>query len=330
MLAFAGAATVPVLSSFVGVEGWLPDTAGVLALLVAAAALVLFVGRPVVRWALAGGIVGLAAASVVGWLVAEDRSSPVRFGDLGRLSQQWAESDYTASLLLAAATLAFTVGVAALPQFRRPVWPTALACVVALVPVAIVASDAAGVRDLSLSGTVPAGVWWQLAPGLVATVLAGLAFVLAVSRAERWHLLPAGALLVQVSVAHWTWSSSSAWEMAQIFGGGRGTAVSSAFLEPGLRMEAPATATATVAIDADLGAALATAVFLLGPALLAAGATRTAAAAEPAPTPEPAAAGPGAADPAEHGAAGAGDAGPAEAHGEDADDADEPERPQNA
>jgi hypothetical protein len=233
--------------------------------------------------------VGLAAASVVGWLVVEDRSSLVSFGDLDRLSQQWAESDYTASLLLAAATLALTVGVAALPQFRRPVWPTALACVVALAPVAIVASDAAGVRDLSLSDTVPAGLWWQLAPGLVATVLAGLAFVLAVSRAERWHLLPAGALLVQVSVAHWTWSSSSAWEMAQIFGAGRGTAVSSAFLEPGLRMEAPATAvaTATVAIDADLGAALATAVFLIGPALIAAGATRTAGAAAPPPAAGP-------------------------------------------
>jgi hypothetical protein len=282
--AFAGAAIVPVLSSFVGFEGWLPDTAGVLALLVAAAAIVLFVGRPVVRWALAGGIVGLAAASVVGWLVAEDRSSLVSFGDLDRLSQQWAESDYTGSLLLAAATLALTVGIAALPQFRRPVWPTALACVVALVPVAIVANDAAGVRDLSLSDTVPAGLWWQLAPGLVATVLAGLAFVLAVSRAERWHLLPAGALLVQVSVAHWTWSSSSAWAMAQIFGG-RGTAVSSAFLEPGLRMEAPATA--TVAIDADPGAALATAVFLLGPALIAAAATRTAGAAQPEPAAEP-------------------------------------------
>lgn len=276
MLAFAGAAAVPVLSGLIRFDGWLPDAAGVLALLVAAAAVVVFVRGPVVRRALAAGIVVLAAVSVVGWLFLDDLPPVVTSGDVRRIYEQRADADFAGALLLLVATAALTVGVAALPQFRRPVWPTALACVVALVPVAIVADDASGSSDLPFTDPVPASLWWHLAPGFAATVLAGLTLVLAVSRAERWHLLPAGALLVQVTAAHWAWSSSGAWTVARLFGAD-GTAFSSAFLQPGLRTDASATATMT--LDVDFGAALATAAFLIGPALIAAGAVRTASAA---------------------------------------------------
>jgi hypothetical protein len=269
MLVFAAAATVPVLSRLTGLGGRLPAAAGVLALLVAAAYVVLLVRKPLVRWALSAGIVLLAVVSIVGWVIRDDPSGPVRYGDAQRIFQQQADTDHAGMVLLLLATAALAAGVPALPQFRRPVWPTALACVVALVPVALVANDAAGARDIPFSDPAPAGLWWHLAPGLAATVLAGLTLVLAVSRAERWFLLPVGALLVQVATAHWTWSSAGAWTLARIFGT---SARGPSFLEPGLRMQA----STTVTLDVDFGAALATAAFLLGPALMALGAARTA------------------------------------------------------
>jgi hypothetical protein len=161
----------------------------------------------------------------------------------------------------------------ALPQFRRPVWLTAAACVIALVPVAVVAMDAADERDPLAPAADQGALLWHVAPGMLATVLAGLLLVLAVSRADRWFLAPAGALLVQLAAAHAAWSTSGSWYLAESL---RGVETSSAFLQPGLRTEVSATATATVAIDVEFGPALALAALLLGPALIAAGAARTA------------------------------------------------------
>ena len=109
---------------------------------------------------------------------------------------------------------------------------SALACVAALVPVAVVVKDAADGPDFFVTDATPAALWWHLAPGLAATGVAGLTLVLAMSRADRWFLLSGGALLVQVTVADWTWSYSGEWTVAQLFGGDGRAEVSSAFMEP--------------------------------------------------------------------------------------------------
>jgi hypothetical protein len=113
----------------------------------------------------------------------------------------------------------------------------------------------------------------HLAPGMLATVPAGLLLVLAVSRADRWFLAPAGALLVQLAAAHGAWGMAGSWYFTESL---RGVETRSAFLEPGLRTDVSATATASLAIDFEVGAAPALAALLLGPALIVAGAARTA------------------------------------------------------
>jgi hypothetical protein len=292
LTAFAGAAAVPVLCSLIGFTGWLPDTAGVLALLAVTAYVVLVVGRPVVRPALVAGTVLLAAVSVVGRLF-PDELPP---GAVGAFARRQLDIDYAGAVLLLAATAAVTVAVAGLPQFRRPVWPTALACVVALGPVAFVAADLADAGDSAFLGPAPAAMWWHLAPGFAATVLAGLVLVLAVSRADRWFLVPAGALLLQVQAASWASSAAGSWKLARILEPVEGVRSSAAFLQPGLRTEVPA----GFSVEFDAGFAVLTAVALLGPALLAAGAARTGPAVTPAPN------GPGGADGAPGAAPGAG------------------------
>lgn len=269
-LIFGGAAVVAVLATLVDFRGWVLDGAFVLALLAAAGWVVLLVRRPVARWALAAGLVALAATQLVGWFGPGEVTSVATIGyDVGRAVEMLVEADYAATVALLLATVALAVGVAALPQFRRPVWLTAVACLLALVPVAVVAVNAA--QDTGAWFPVDQGALFRhLAPGLTATVLAGLAFVLAVSRADRWFLLPAGALLLQLTVARWTWESTGTVAAQQVF---QDTDVSSAFLEPGLRMEKPAAAAAAIEINA--GAALVTAGLLLAAGLLAAGAART-------------------------------------------------------
>lgn len=271
-LVFAGAAAVSVLTTFAGLDGWVPDATGAIALLAAAASVVLFVRRPAARRALSAGIVVLAAVPVVSWAVVDDVSPLVvsRAG-LDAILSQRAEALHAGTMLLLIAAAALVLGVAALPQFRRPVWLTALAGLVALGPVAAVAQAAAGApRDPFLANGASARLLWHLAPGFAATVLAGLALVLAVSRADRWFLLPAGALLLQVTTADRAEDVAGTWWS---FGGvGSG----SAFLEPGLRFSTVDSTDATAYADWDLGAALAVAVLLAASALLAAGAVRTA------------------------------------------------------
>ncbi|RSM67667.1 hypothetical protein DMB66_15090 [Actinoplanes sp. ATCC 53533] len=302
-MVFAGAAAVSVLTTFADLDGGVPDAAGAIALLAAAAYVALLVRRPVARRALSAGIVVLAAVPVVSRAVVDDVSpldvsrraglddvSPldVSRAGLDAILSQRADALHAGTVLLLIAAAALVLGVAALPQFRRPVWLTALAGLVALGPVAAVAHAAAGAqRDPFLSNREAAVLIWHFAPGFAATVLAGLALVLAVSRADRWFLLPAGALLLQVTTADRAEDAAGAWWS---FGGG-GFETSSAFLEPGLRIDVSFAAVA--APDWHLDAATATAALLLASALLAAGAVRTAGTdAMVGPPGEPPAAGP--------------------------------------
>lgn len=274
-LVFAGAAALSVLTTFAGLDGGVPDATGAIALLAAAAYVVLHVRRPVARRALGAGIVVLAAVPVVGWFVVAD-VPPLGTGraDLGTIVSQQAEVLHARTVLLLIAAAALALGVAALPQFRRPVWLTALAGLLALGPVAAVAHDAAGAqRDPFLANRDAAGLIWHFAPGFAATVLAGVALVLAVSRADRWFLLPAGALLLQVATADRAEDAASTWWTAWSFAD-RGVETSSAFLEPGLRTDVSFSTVAYA--DGDLGAAMAMAALLLASALLAAGAAHTA------------------------------------------------------
>ncbi|GAA3338158.1 hypothetical protein GCM10020358_17220 [Amorphoplanes nipponensis] len=275
LLASAAAAAVPVLSALLGLEGWVPDAAGVVALLITALTLVLYVHRPVPRWALAAGVVLLAAASTVRGF------APSSVPDFRQPSsvdyrQALAFEDATA-VLLVPAVAALLVGIVALPQFRRPAGLTALACGVALLPVVAVAAEVADERagSSSFAGSqhLAAHLAAHLAPGLLATGLAGLAAVLAVSRADRWFLAPAGALLVQAAVAHTTRDMAGSWYLGEVV---RGVEATSAFLQPGLRADLSAGATAGISVDFRVGAALAMAALLLGPVLIAAGAARTA------------------------------------------------------
>ncbi len=271
-LVFAAGAALPVLAALVGLSGWVPATAGVVALLAAALHAGLLVRRPVTRWALTAGIVVLAAASVV----SRHATGPLRaasVNDWGRHFHQVRDWEHATAVLLAVAAAALTVGTATLPQFRRPAWQTAVACLVALVPVMLVAEDVAAER----AALAPFVGWPVVAlhfgPGLLATGLAGLAVVLTVSRADRWLLVPAGTLLLQLTAAYWTWNMSTSWYLAESL---RGVEVSGVFLNPGVRIDR---STAGVSLDFEIGAALATAVLFLGPALIAMGAARTASAA---------------------------------------------------
>jgi hypothetical protein len=269
-LVFAVTSAVAVLSVLTGFTGWLPAASGVLALLAVALYAARYVAKPVPRWTLTAAAALLAAASAVTCLHTDP--IPAGFSEVTTFYEQAAEVVYAEAVLLAIAVAALTVGIVALPQFRRPIWLTAVACVVALVPVAVVVVDAANERDLA-PPVDQGALLWHLAPGMLATVLAGLLLVLAVSRADRWFLAPAGALLVQLAAAYAAWSMSGSWYLSEWL---RGVETSSAFLQPGLRMEVPATATATAVIDVEAGPALALAALLLGPALIAAGAARTA------------------------------------------------------
>jgi hypothetical protein len=275
LLVFAVAAVVAVLGHLVSFPGPLPDAAAVLALLAVAARTVLVVRGPVARAALTAGFVLLAAVPVTGWVLVDDLPALLSGDDIARIHQQAADADHAAVVLLLLAAAALTVGVAALPGARRPVWQTVLACVVALGPVAIVVHVATEVP--ALLGVVPSGLRWHVAPGLAATVLAGLAVVLAVSRADRRFLLPVGALLVQVAAARWTESAAGSWTLAQLYGGINADTFDT-FLSPGLRTEVPAGA--APALDVEVGAALTTVALLLGPALITLGAARAARAAD--------------------------------------------------
>ncbi|MEU8228057.1 hypothetical protein AB0C12_00485 [Actinoplanes sp. NPDC048967] len=268
VLVFAVTAAVAVLSALTGFTGWLPGASGVLALLTVALYSARYVARPVPRWSLTAAAVVLAAASVVTQL----HTDPIAagFSEITAFHEQAAEGRYAEAVLLVIAVAALTVGVLALPQFRRPIRLTAAACVVALVPVAVVAMDAADERDLAPAVDQVALVR-HVAPGMLATVLGGLLLVLAVSRADRWFLAPAGALLVQLAAAHAAWGMSGSWYFAESL---RGVETSSAFLEPGFRTDVSAAASAT--LDFEVGAALALMALLAGPALIAAGAARTA------------------------------------------------------
>jgi len=248
-MVFAGAAALSVLTTLAGLDGRVPEAAGVIALLAAALHVVLLVHRPVARWALTAGIIAMAAACVMG---------------------RPAGREYGTAVLLVIAAAALLVGAAALPQFRRPASLTAAACLVALVPVVVVAVRVAEARDTLPQYISPLVLLRHLAPGLLATGLAGLVVVLAVSRADRWFLVPAGALLVQVTAVYTTWHMSGWWYIAD---SQHGVETSSAFLEPGLRTDV---SVAVTPVDFEVGAALALAVLLLGPALIAAGAARTA------------------------------------------------------
>ena len=271
LLVFAVTAAVAVLSALTGFTGWLPAASGVLALLTVALYSILYVAKPVPRWTVTAAAVVLAAASVVTQLHTDP--IPAGFSEITTFHEQAAEGQYAEAVLLVIAVAALTVGMVALPQFRRPVWLTAVACVVALVPVVVVAMDAADERDLLAPAADQGALFRHLAPGMLATVLGGLLLVLAVSRADRWFLAPAGGLLVQLAAAHAVWGMSGSWYFAESL---RGVETSSAFLEPGLRTEVSASATANVVVDFEVGAALALAALLVGPALIAAGAARTA------------------------------------------------------
>ena len=251
-LVFAVAAAVAVLSALAGLDGGPATTAGVLALLTSALGAILFIRRPLARWALAAGIVVAAAA----WTVREVYFEQVR------------EAEYAAMVLLVIGVAALLVGTVALPQFHRPAGLTAAACPVALVPVTVVAVDAADERALSPFVDLVA-LYRQLAPGLLATVLAGLVLVLVVSRADRWFLAPAGAALLQSAVAQEAWGMSGSWYLSA-----PGTRSSSVFLHPGMRTEM--TGSAGMSLDLEIDAAMAVAAWLIGPAMIVAGAVRTA------------------------------------------------------
>ncbi|MFI7542701.1 hypothetical protein [Actinoplanes sp. NPDC049599] len=270
LLVLGVAAAVPVLCDLTGLTGWVPEIATVIALLAAAAYAVLAVRRPVARWAPAAGAVLLAAVPVSGLVLVDAWPALLSgTGQVHRIFRQEADADHLGLLFLVAAAVALTVGVAALPRRRRPAWQTASAVVVALAPLAYVGHDVAG--SSPFSDTVPAELWWHLTPGLAATVLTGVALVLAVTRADRWLLLPAGALLLQVTAARWTEGAADSWTPARL--SARLDDSVSTFLTPGLRTEV--TTAPALAVDIKLGAGLATAAFLLGPALLALGAART-------------------------------------------------------
>lgn len=281
-LVFLAAAALPVLTTLVGLDGWVPGAAAVIALVAAALYVFLLVRRPVVRWWLAVAIGLGAVATAVSHLGTEPLQTGVTAADLTRHFQQVMNGEYAVSVLLAGATAALTVGTVALPQFRRSVWLTAVACLVALVPVAVVAADGADQRYLLPSSVDLPALYWHVAPGLLATVLAGLALVLAVSRADRWFLLPAGVLLVQITTAYAAASMTSSWYLVEPV---LGSQVSTAFLEPGMRVGVAATD--GFALDLEIAAAAALAAVLLGPALIAAGAVRTADAPTAAPHPPP-------------------------------------------
>ena len=268
-LVFAVTAALAVLCALTGFTGWLPAASGVLALLAVALYAARYVAKPVPRWTLSAAAAVLAVASVVTWLHIDP--VPAGFSEITTFYEQAAEGEYAEAVLLAIAVAALTVGIVALPQVRRSVWLTAVACVVALVPVAVVAMDAAGERDLLAPAADQGALFRHIAPGMLATVLAGLLLVLAGSRADRWFLAPAGALLVQLAAAHAAWGMSGSWYLTESL---RGVETSSAFLQPGLRTDT--SATATVAIDVEVGPALALAALLLGPSLIVAGAARTA------------------------------------------------------
>ncbi|MEU8614458.1 hypothetical protein AB0C29_41370, partial [Actinoplanes sp. NPDC048791] len=213
VLVFAVTAAVAVLSALTGFTGRLPDATGVLALLTVALYSALYVGKPVPRWTLTAAATVLAAASVVTGLHTDP--VPPGFSGITTFHEQAAEGQYAEAVLLVIAVAALTVGMVALPQFRRPVWLTTVACMVALVPVAVVAMDAADERD-ALTPAVDLGALFRhVAPGMLATVLAGLLLVLAVSRADRRFLAPAGALLVQLAAAHAAWGMSGSWYFAE-------------------------------------------------------------------------------------------------------------------
>jgi hypothetical protein len=135
-----------------------------------------------------------------------------------------------------------------------------------------VAMDAADERDLLAPAADQGALFRHVAPGMLATVLAGCCWC-SPCPADRRFLAPAGALLVQLAAAHAAWSMSGSWYLTESL---RGVETSSAFLEPGLRTDVSATATASVVVDFEVGAALALAALLVGPALIAAGAARTA------------------------------------------------------
>lgn len=259
------ATAVPVLTALTGYHGWLPDAAGTVALLVAAVAVFLLVRRPLARWALTLGLLGAAAAWVVGRL-------PVSGTDLIGQLRQSTDHAYAALVLLLVALPALTVGTAALPRTRRPRWMSAVAAVVALAPVAFVAEHLVGESDPAWPSAVdPAALVRQFGPGALATVLAGVLVVLAVSRTDRWFLVVAGAALIQVTLADRTTSLPSPWLFTWLQ---TLTDADTVFPQPppGVGALGPVSYRGGF----DPGAALSDLAVLLGPALLAAGAVCTA------------------------------------------------------
>ena len=263
--ASAIAAAVPVLTTLTGYHGWVPDAAGAVALLLAALAAFLLVRRPVARWALTLGLTVAAAAWVVGRL-------PVTGTDLIGQLRQSTDHEYAAQVLLLIAVAGLTVGTAALPRSRRPWWMYAAAAVVALVPIGVVAGHLAGESDSAWPMTVDHAALTRLfGPGVLATVLAGVLVVLAVSRTDRWFLLVAGAVLIQATIADRTTGLLTPWYLSLL--------QTVADAEPLFPQPPPGAGALGPVPDRggfDLGAALYEAALLAGPAFIVAGAARTA------------------------------------------------------
>ena len=259
------ATAVPVLTTLTGYHGWVPDAAGAVALLVATLAAFLLVRRPVTRWALTLGLAVTTAAWVVSRL-------PVTGPDLIGQLRQGNDHGYAALALLLIAVLALTVGTAALPRVRRPWWMYAVAAVVALAPIGFVAEHIFSVTDSAWPMTVDYAASTRLfTPGALATVLAGVLVVLAVSRTDRWLLMVAGAVLIQVTVADRTTGLLTPWYFSLLQ-----TAADAGPAFPQPPSGAVALGPVPDAGGFDLVAALYEAALLLGPALIAAGAARTA------------------------------------------------------
>ena len=186
----------------------LASQCALVALLVLAVCVVLVIEPPRRRWLLVAGVMLLATTPAIRlWF--DDDLGPLLSMPTGEvateLARHWHHMVVQARLVGAGvllAVVAFAAVVYSLPAKPRPRRALVVAVLCAATPIVLLALEVARRIDNLGPASGPAGGFFvSAAPELLATLIAAFMVVVATGRADRWLLLPAGALLLEATAA---------------------------------------------------------------------------------------------------------------------------------
>ena len=204
--AFGVSALLSVVAALFDVA--LASQCALVALLLLVVCVVLVIEPPRRRWLLVAGVMLLATTPAIRLWFDDDLGPLLSMPSdevMAELARHWHHMVVQARLIGAGALLsvvAFAAVVYSLPAKTRPRWALVVAVLCAASPIVLLALEVARRIDNLGPASGPAGGFFvSAAAELLATLIAALMVVVATGRADRWLLLPAGALLLETTVA---------------------------------------------------------------------------------------------------------------------------------